>query len=64
MVNTTTEETACNVTKSVVCNAIQAESYSRRRGKTDPSPYDPPTDAEKEACTYAPHACNSVAQNL
>ena len=56
MVNTTTEETACNVTKSVVCNAIQAWSGE--------DAYDPPTDAEKEACTYAPHACNSVAQNL
>ena len=58
MVNTTTEETACNVTKSVVCNAIQAWSHY---SGYDHNSY---TDAEKEACTYAPHACNSVAQNL
>lgn len=58
VVNTSTEETACNVTKSVVCNAIQAKSWMNDYTHTD---Y---TEAEKEACTYAPHACTTIAQNM
>ena len=57
VINTTTAATACNVTKQVFCNAIQKYNYPGY----DHTTY---TEAEKEACEYAPHACTVIAQNL
>jgi len=52
VVNATTGTEECKTTSNVFCNAIQGEGRQHQS----------PTEAEKEACEYAPHACTFAAR--